>query len=1029
MTLSNAGGVELLKMPSKVTPSRKTTKESAMKKGVSFEPGTAQAAASNNDVKSTLDALGGLEVIDASSSFDELDQYLLHFSSSGDALLPDWSAMMTTDDDDAKMEKGHDSKSSAPDDQRDGLSSPTSLSSSGSSVEQDDNHNTFNENKQPLSSPGTPSTYAPMNTVHMYLHDNARLPSLGSLKVDRSNSNGRNSKIGPPIRPRPRRLVQPNTTTNNNTPTSTSSTTATTPIAKTTSEDIDEMMRLSEHDMNLTEMFLGSNQRSNAALAYSGSDALLKIGSRIADTTSVVKKETIVENSAGTKQSADVLMETIGDLSTRIETATTTTTAIATAIATTIPILSDPLLLPPQTTASLANPLSATPLSGLASTSSKTSAGIVPPPVPSQAAAAALGHAPHPYAAYPPPPAGSTTAHSFNNRHGYQQAQQQGSAHSAAHRKANSANSSILDATKRRSQLGFGGNHAVPSVPGPPPAFRSQPPSRPRKGAKAIAAALAAARAAAAAAPPPSNSGAAYERKKQRAKDSRIKLNEGIERMGIAMNLTGIQSKQRQKLIKSSARLQQHPKVAGFLPSTLQIMEDCTKCAESAKKWDRPSFINSAATIIEGLNAQCEALVRVLAAFKREETNQLKKETQIDRSVSEEASTAMDSSSAPDAKQQPIVNVAAASSKESTLSQSKVPSPNSLKRQLHVPSSVASMSVSYESRQPEAFKEFDHSPAKRPKYGDGNVHVIRDEEMERAEKSDHKSDVASSSVVDQNETYTLSQLSTDNAGLIRHVLSFLDPFSLAQCMVLSKSWTECNNGAIGYDQSWSDLCTRRFGMASVRSWKGNQDDDDDKKVAPSSAVLYRQMSAANVRPHCHFEGDTKLGGARLGGSVSAWASLVTRSNGETLRSVRGGGMAYKSTPVVELRILVQNTGCAEGPILIKEQSVSVDASTRRRGEEMMEIGSNHDDRFAKVMMNLDGSPLQFAPIIAEDDSNGLRTMCRLRLFDSIVLVAYIHAKGCLTTSKFRLRTNFTKILITMSNGTTVPLVIPFKTIA
>jgi hypothetical protein len=384
----------------------------------------------------------------------------------------------------------------------------------------------------------------------------------------------------------------------------------------------------------------------------------------------------------------------------------------------------------------------------------------------------------------------------------------------------------------------------------------------------------------------------------------------------------------------------------------------------------------------------------------------------------------MDPSSVPDAKQQPIVNVAA-SSKESTLSQSKVPSPNSLKRQLHVPSSVASMSVSYESRPPEAFNEFDHSPAKRPKYGDGNVHVIRDEEM-----SD--SAVASSKgVVDQNETCTLSQLSTNNAGLIRHVLSFLDPFSLARCMVLSKSWTECNNGTIGYDQSWSDLCTRRFGMASVRSWRGNQDDDDDdeKKVASSSAVLYRQMSAANVRPHCHFEGDTKLGGARLGGSVSAWASLVTRSNGETLRSVRGGGMAYKSTPVVELRILVQNTGCAEEPILIKEQSVSVDASTRRRGEEMMEIGSNHDDRFAKVMMNLDGSPLQFTPIIAEDDSNGLRTMCRLRLFDSIVLVAYIHAKGCLTTSKFRQRTNFTKILITMSNGTTVPLVIPFKTIA
>jgi len=41
-----------------------------------------------------------------------------------------------------------------------------------------------------------------------------------------------------------------------------------------------------------------------------------------------------------------------------------------------------------------------------------------------------------------------------------------------------------------------------------------------------------------------------------------------------------------------------------------------------------------------------------------------------------------------------------------------------------------------------------------------------------------------------------------------------------------------------------------------------------------------------------------------------------------------------------------------------------------------------------------------------------------------MLVVHIHARGCSTASKFKSKSNFTKVLVTL-NGTTVTLVIPF----
>ena len=58
------------------------------------------------------------------------------------------------------------------------------------------------------------------------------------------------------------------------------------------------------------------------------------------------------------------------------------------------------------------------------------------------------------------------------------------------------------------------------------------------------------------------------------------------------------------------------------------------------------------------------------------------------------------------------------------------------------------------------------------------------------------------------------------------------------------------------------------------------------------------------------------------------------------------------------------------------------------------------------------------------DHDVVGELCRLRLFESVILVVHIHAQGCSTTSKFQQKSNFTKVLVKV-NGTTLPLVIPF----
>lgn len=266
------------------------------------------------------------------------------------------------------------------------------------------------------------------------------------------------------------------------------------------------------------------------------------------------------------------------------------------------------------------------------------------------------------------------------------------------------------------------------------------------------------------------------------------------------------------------------------------------------------------------------------------------------------------------------------------------------------------------------------------------------------------------------------------------IAGFLDPPTIVRCFLVSKSWRK----NFAKQESWQEMATGRFGQYNVRQWKGKLEDDDEGIAAPSPLTLYRSMDAANVMPHVSHEGMFLLGEARLPGRCSAWTFLVERSNGETLRSVKrnetaeGGssGMGiFVSLPVVELRTVVQNTGSVDEPVIVREQLQTVDASTRRRGVELAEI--DWDGRFKKRVLNLDGSERQpLDPSLSSATNPGTNSLdvhsilCRLKLFDAVVIQTYIHAKGCSTTSKFVQRSNFTKVLVQIRNGT-IPMVIPF----
>ena len=532
--------------------------------------------------------------------------------------------------------------------------------------------------------------------------------------------------------------------------------------------------------------------------------------------------------------------------------------------------------------------------------------------------------------------------------------------HAAAH---TISRASVLAATNRKSQYGFGGNHIVPSVPAPP-SFRSSNQRKNKLTPKKTTVTVSTKKCTAIpkiptaipngghpALPVETNNGSSYERKKQKAKDARVKLNESIERLAIAVSLAGSQSKAR------IDQLENEIVITKFRPKSIAVNQEGIKLAENAKKWDRPSFVGTAASVIQSLNAQCEALMAELMAL-----NQI-----LDTSKRMNGNT---------------------TEFENLTQSTDGTNAEVLKSRSEQSNSPVSNQSHKRHQQPADPIENTQSPNKRLR--------LSNQETENLPRNDEV--------------------------IFGSVAQMLDPVSLCRCACTSKVWKELN--AFEDEKIWLNMAVKRYGIQNVRKWSENLKDGESEEII-SNKHLYEEMNASNVMPHFSQEGLTFLGNGRIKGKLSGWVFVVQRSNGETLRSVKRDPISrtsagYQSRPVVELKIVVQNTGMATQPIVLKSQKMAVDVSTRRRGGEFEEI--SWDDRFKKVVRNTDGTIRVLSTKTSKNVSQ--EDLCHLELFETAVMEVHINAGGCSTISKFRRRSNFTKILAAL-DGTTVPMVIPF----
>lgn len=551
---------------------------------------------------------------------------------------------------------------------------------------------------------------------------------------------------------------------------------------------------------------------------------------------------------------------------------------------------------------------------------------------------------------------------------------------------------SLLAATNRKSQYGFGGNHTVPSIPAPPSLRSSNQsmlsqkmvPKTTPKSKKASVIPSVKPHIPVPSPPPPipngshpvlhceGHTGSAYERKKQKAKDARVRLNDAIECLAVAVNLAGSQSKLR------IDQLQNQIHTTEIRRKTIEVNQEGIKLSESAKKWDRPSFVDTAASIIKALNAQCETLMAELMAMQQmlNESKGMNGGNNNDDKVKSEDSMRDDAIC--DTKM-------AASPTDFTNSEVSM----SVTEQTEGPNSHQ---VQKRYTQSAGFLKNVQSPNKRPRLD------IKEQNM---------------SCIDE----------VCWGKILKLMSEWLDPVSLCRCQCTSKGWRDMD--AFGNDQIWFDLAVKRFGFYNVRKWSEHLKDEEREEI--HSKDLYMEMNDKNVMPHFSRDGLLFLGNGKIEGKLSAWVFIVERSNGETLRSVKRDpssgtlrGVGYQSRPVVELRIVIQNIGMFTHPAIINSQKVEVDVSTRRTVTKFEEI--YWDDRFKKVLRNTDGTIR--TPSTIHSNSIFQDELCRLEYLETAVIEVHMNARGCSTISKFRKRSNFTTILANL-DGTTVPMVIPF----
>ena len=110
---------------------------------------------------------------------------------------------------------------------------------------------------------------------------------------------------------------------------------------------------------------------------------------------------------------------------------------------------------------------------------------------------------------------------------------------------------------------------------------------------------------------PFSNDTDAYERKKQRAKQTRVQLNDALERLGRAMEHATDDSQRRLAQLENLF-------VLTPLPKSLPHLEQSQKHPKCYHKTiiDRPTFVRAAVKILNGMNQHCEALAQEVLRLK-----------------------------------------------------------------------------------------------------------------------------------------------------------------------------------------------------------------------------------------------------------------------------------------------------------------------------------------------------------------------------------------------------------------------------
>lgn len=111
--------------------------------------------------------------------------------------------------------------------------------------------------------------------------------------------------------------------------------------------------------------------------------------------------------------------------------------------------------------------------------------------------------------------------------------------------------------------------------------------------------------------PPFSNDTDAYERKKQRAKQTRVQLNDALEKLGRAMEHATDDSQRRLAQLENLVALTP-------LPKSLPHLEQSQKHPKCYHKTiiDRPTFVGAAVQILNGMNQHCEALAQEVLRLK-----------------------------------------------------------------------------------------------------------------------------------------------------------------------------------------------------------------------------------------------------------------------------------------------------------------------------------------------------------------------------------------------------------------------------